>query len=104
MALYFTNTVRIKPGHNLEFLAAAPKNIAIYEKHGVKFHGAFQAVGGEANVGVYLVSVADFGAWGSLVESLQADQEFMASQKELGAHVDGSVIQALAPIPGSAMQ
>lgn len=104
MALYATNTVRVKPGHIQEFLAAAPKSIAIFEKHGVKFHGAFGAVGGEANVAVYLVSVADWAAWGSLGESLQADPEFMASQKELGAHLNGNVIQALVPMPGSAMQ
>ncbi len=104
MALYFTNTVKIKPGHIEEFLAAAPKNVAIYEKYGVKFHGAFQAVGGDANVSVYLASVADFAAWGDLLPKLQADPAFTASQKELGAHVDGSVIQALAPIPGSALQ
>jgi hypothetical protein len=104
MALYFTNTIRIKSGHVQEFLAAVPKSIAIYEKHGVKFHGAFGAVGGEGNVGVYLVSVADFTAWGSLLQKLQADQEFMTSQRELGPHVDGNVLQALVPMPGSAMQ
>ena len=104
MALYVTNSVKVKPGHLEEFLAAVPKSIAIYEKHGVKFHGTFAAVGGEANVGVYLVSVADWGAWGSMLENLQTDQEFMASQREIGAHVDGSVVQALAPMPGSAMQ
>ncbi len=104
MALYFTNTITVKPGHNQEFLAAVPKTIAIYEKHGVKFHGAFGAVGGEANVGVYLVSVADFEAWGALGQKLQTDQEFMAAQREIGPHMDGSVIQALVPMPGSAMQ
>jgi hypothetical protein len=104
MALYFTNTVRIKPGHIEEFLAAAPKNIAIYEKYGVKFHGAFQAIGGEANVGVYLVSIPGFAAWGDLTQKMQGDQEFQASLRELGPHVDGNVIQALAPMPGSAMQ
>ena len=104
MALYFTNTIKVKPGHNQEFLAAVPKTVALYEKHGIKFHGAFQAVGGDANVAVYLVSVADFAAWGSVIENLQADQEFMASQREQGAHVDGSVIQALLPMPGSALQ
>ena len=104
MALYFTNTIKVKPGHNQEFLASVPKTVALFEKHGVKFHGAFQAVGGDANVAVYLVSVADFAAWGSVIENLQADQEFMASQREQGAHVDGSVIQALLPMPGSALQ
>ena len=104
MALYVTNTVRVKPGHNQEYLAAVPKTIAIFEKHGVKFHGVFGAVGGEANVVVYLASVADFAAWGSLGQSLQGDQEFMASQRELGPHVDGSFVQALVPLPGSAMQ
>lgn len=104
MALYFTNTVRIKPGHVEEFIAAAPKSIAIYEKYGVKFLGSFQAMGGEANVAVYLVSMADFAAWGDLVQKLQADSEFMATQRELGPHVDGNVIQALVPMPGSAMQ
>ena len=104
MALYFTNTIRIKSGHNQEYLAAVPKTIAIFEKHGVKFHGVFGAVGGEANVLVYLASVADFAAWGSLIQNLQTDQEFLASQRELGAHVDGSVQQTLLPLPGSAMQ
>ena len=60
MALYVTNTVRVKPGHSQEYFAAVPKTIAIFEKHGVKFHGVFGAVGGEANVVVYLASVADF--------------------------------------------
>jgi len=104
MALYVTNSVKVKPGHLEEFLAAVPKSIAIYEKHGVKFHGTFAAVGGEAGVVVYLASVADFAAWGSLGPNLQADQEFMAVQREIGPHVDGSVVQALAPMPGSAMQ
>ncbi len=104
MALYFTNTVKIKPGHFEEFLAAAPKAVAIYEKYGMKFHGAFQAVGGEAGVAVYLVSVADFTAWGDLTQKLQADSAFMALQRELGPHFDSSVVQALAPMPGSAMQ
>jgi len=104
MALYFTNTVRVKPGHIEEFLAAAAKNVAIYEKYGVKFHGVFQALGGEANVGVYLVSISDFAAWGDLVQKTQADPAFAASLRELGPHVDGSVIQALVPMPGSAMQ
>jgi len=104
MALYFTNTVRVKPGHVEEFLAGAPKNVAIYEKYGVKFHGAFQALGGEGNVAVYLVSISDFGSWGDLLQKLQADGDFMASQRELGPHIDGNVIQALVPIPGSAMQ
>ena len=45
MAVYFTNTVKVKPGHVEEFLATAPKAVAIYEKYGMKFHGAFQAVG-----------------------------------------------------------
>jgi hypothetical protein len=104
MALYFTNTVSIKPGHVEEFLATAPKSVAIYEKYGVKFHGAFQAVGGEAGVAVYLVSIRDFAAWGDLLQKLQADAQFMAVQREIGPHVEGSVIQALAPMPGSAMQ
>ena len=104
MALYFTNTVKVKPGHVEEFLAAAPKAVAIYEKYGMKFHGAFQAVGGESNVAVYLVSVADFAAWGDLTQKLQADSAFMALGRELGPHFDSSVVQALLPMPGSAMQ
>ncbi len=104
MALYFTNTVRVKPGHLEEILAAAPKVIAIYEKYGMKFHGTFQAVGGEAGVLVYLVSVSDFAAWGDLVQKLQADSAFIALGRELGPHFDSSVVQALLPMPGSAMQ
>ncbi len=104
MALFITNTVRIKPGHIEEFLAWVPKIIPIYEKYGVKFHGAFQAVGGEANSAVYLVSVADFAAYGDMLEKMQADTDFMAAQREGGNHIDGNVIQMLMPIPGSAMQ
>ena len=104
MALYFTNTVRIKPGHLEEYLATAPKTIAIFEKHGAKIHGSFQAVGGEGNAAVYLVSVPDFAAWEDIIRKVQADSEFMAVQREGGAHIDGSYLQALAPMPGSAMQ
>ncbi len=104
MALYLTNTVRIKPGHVQDFLAWAPKVIPIYQKYGVKFHGAFQAVGGEGNVAVYLVSVADFAAWGDLNQKLQADGDFQAVVREGGNHIDGNVIQALVPLPGSGMQ
>jgi hypothetical protein len=104
MALYFTNTVRIKPGHLEEFLATAPKTIAIYEKHGAKFHGAFQAVGGEGISAVYLVSVPDFAAWEDIIQKVQADPEFMAAGREGGPHIDGAYLQALMPMPGSAMQ
>ncbi len=104
MALYFTNTIRVKPGHLEEFLAAAPKTIAIFEKHGVKFHGAFTAIGGDANTAVYLASVPNFAAWEALLQKLQADPEFMAAGRDGGPHIDGSVIQALMPMPGSAMQ
>ncbi len=103
MALYFTNTIRIKPGHLEEYLASAAKTIPIYEKYGVKFHGAFQSVGGEGNAAVYLVSVPDFASWGDLMRKLQADPQFMAAQREGGPHIDGNVIQALMPMPGSAM-
>ncbi len=103
MALYFTNTIRIKPGHIEEYLASAAKTIPIYEKYGVKFHGAFQSVGGEGNAAVYLVSVPDFASWGDLMQKLQADPEFMAVQREGGAHIDGNVVQALMPMPGSAL-
>ncbi len=104
MALYFTNTVKIKPGHMEEALALAPKIVPIYEKHGMKFHGAFQAVGGEANVLVYLVSIPGFAAWEDLIQKMQADTEFQATQREGRDHLEGSVIQALMPMPGSPMQ
>ena len=104
MALYFTNTVRIKPGHLEEYLATAPKTIAIFEKHGAKFLGAFQAVGGEGNTAVYLASVPDFAAWEDIIQKVQADTDFMAAQREGGAHIDGVYLQALMPMPGSAMQ
>ncbi len=104
MALYLTNTVRIKPGHIQEFLAWVPKIIPIYEKYGLKFHGAFQVAAGEANSAVYLVSVRDFATYGDLLQKMQADTEFMAAQREGGNHIDGNVIQLLTPIPGSAMQ
>ena len=104
MALYFTNTVRIKPGHLEEYLATAPKTIAIIEKYGAKRHGAFQTVGGEGINAVYLASVADFAAWEDIIQKVQADPEFMAVQREGGAHIDGAYLQALLPMPGSAMQ
>ena len=104
MALYFTNTVRIKPGHLEEFLATAPKTIALFEKHGAKFHGAFQTAGGEGQNAVYLASVANFAAWEDIIQKVQADPEFMAVQREGGAHIDGAYLQALMPMPGSAMQ
>jgi hypothetical protein len=104
MALYVTNTVRVKPGHVQEYLSYAQKVIPIYEKYGVKFLGAFQAVGGEGNVAVYLVSLRDFAAWGDLIQRLQADADFQAAQREGGNHVDGNVVQALVPLPGSPMQ
>ncbi len=104
MALYFTNTIKIKPGHLEEYLASAAKIIPIYEKYGVKFLGAFQTVGGDGNSAVYLVSVQDFASWGDLIQKLQADTDFMAAQREGGPPIDGSTIQALAPLPGSAMQ
>ena len=104
MALYITNTIRIKPGHIEQYMAWVPKVIPIYEKYGVKFHGAFQAVAGEANTAVYLVSVADFAAYGDLLQKMQADTAYQAASKEGGNHIDGSVIQLLVPLPGSAMQ
>ncbi len=104
MAVYMTNTVRIKPGHAQEFLAWVPKIIPIYEKYGVKFHGAFQAAAGEAGTAVYLVSMRDFAAYEDALQKMQADPQFMAAQKEGGNHIDGSVIQLLVPLPGSAMQ
>ncbi len=104
MALYFTNTIKIKPGHLEEYLASTAKIIPIYEKYGVKFLGAFQAVGGDGNSAVYLASVPDFASWGDLIQKLQADPDFVAAQREGGPHIDGSTIQALAPLPGSAMQ
>ncbi len=104
MALYLTNTVKIKPGHNQEFLASAAKTIPIYEKYGVKFHGAWQAAAGEGNTAVYLVSVRDFAAYEDILQKMQADTDFIAAQREGGPHIDGNIIQMLMPIPGSAMQ
>ncbi len=104
MALYLTNTVRIKTGHVRDYLAWAPKVIPIYQKYGVKFHGAFQAVGGEGNVAVYLVAVKDFAHWGKLNQQLQADAAFQRAVRKGGEHIDGNVIQALVPLPGSSMQ
>ena len=104
MALYITNTVRIKSGHIEQYQAWVPKIIPIYEKYGVKMLGAFQAAAGEGNTAVYLVSVRDFAAYGDILQKMQADTQFMAAQKEGGNHIDGSVIQLLVPLPGSAMQ
>ena len=104
MALYVTNTVRVKPGHAQEFVAYAAKVIPIYEKYGVKFLGTFGAVGGDANRVVFLVSVRDWAAYGDMLQKLQADTQFQALQAEGGIHVDGNDIQALMPMPGSAMQ
>ncbi len=104
MALYMTNTVRIKPGHAQEFLAWVPKIIPIYEKYGVKILGAFAAAAGEAGTAVYLVSMRDFAAYGDMIQKTQADTAFQAVQKEGGNHIDGNVIQLLTPIPGSPLQ
>jgi len=104
MALYITNTIRIKPGHVQEYLAWVPKVIPIYEKYGVKFHGAFQAAAGEGNTAVYLVSMRDFAAYEDAVQKMQADTAFQAAQREGGNHIDGNVIQLLVSLPGSAMQ
>jgi hypothetical protein len=104
MALYITNTIRIKPGQAQEYLAWVPKVIPIYEKYGVKFHGAFQPAAGEAGTAVYLVSMRDFAAYEDAIQKMQADTQFMAAQKEGANYIDGSVIQLLVPLPGSAMQ
>ena len=104
MAVYFTNTVRIKPGHLEEYLASAAKTIPLFEKHGVKVLGAFTAIGGDANTTVYLASLPNFAAWEDFLQKVQADPEFIAAGREGGPHIDGSVIQALMPMPGSAMQ
>jgi len=104
MALYLTNTLRVKPGHQQEFIANAAKVIPIYEKYGVKFLGTFGAVGGAANRVVFLVSMRDWAAYGDATQKLQADAEFQRLQAEGGIHVDGNDIQALMPMPGSAMK
>ena len=104
MALYFTNTVRIKPGHNQEYLAWAAKAVPAFERIGVKVLGSFAAIGGDANTAVYLASVPNFAAWEEFLQKAQTDAELQALQREGGEHVDGNVIQALMPIPGSAMQ
>ena len=104
MALYLTNTVRVKPGHMQDYAAYAAKVIPIYEKYGVKFLGTFWAVGGAANRVVYLVSMRDWAAYGDGLQKLQADAEFQRLESEGGIHIDGNDIQALMPVPGSAMQ
>src|SRR3989304_6332247 len=75
MALYVTNTVRVKPGHDQQFVAYAAKVIPIYEKYGVKFLGTFGAVGGAANRVVFLVSVRDWAAYGELLQKFKGDTE-----------------------------
>jgi hypothetical protein len=90
MAVYITNTVKVKPGHMQSYAAWAAKVIPIYEKYGVKFLGTFMAVGGDENRVVYLVSTVD--------------AEFQRLESEGGIHIDGNDIQALMPVPGSAMQ
>ena len=104
MALYITNTIRVKPGHIEQYQAWVPKVIPIYEKYGVKFHGAWQVAAGETGTAVYLVSMQDFAAYENALQKMQADTAFLAAQKEGGNHIDGSVIQLLTPLPGSAMQ
>jgi hypothetical protein len=104
MALYLTNTVQVKPGHMQGYAAWVPKVIPFYEKYGVKFLGTFLAVGGDANRVVYLVSMRDWAAYGDALEKGAADAEFQRLESEGGIHIDGSNIQALTPVPGSAMQ
>jgi len=104
MALYITNTIRIKPGHIEQYQAWVPKIIPIYEKYGVKFLGAFQVAAGETGTAGYLVSRRAFAAYEDALQKMQADTAFLAAQKEGGNHIDGSVIQLLTPLPGSAMQ
>ncbi len=104
MALYFTNTVRVKPGHTQDYLAWAPKIIPFCEKYGVKLHGAFGAASGEANVVVYLVSMRDWAAYGNAIQRGQADTQFQAASRKGADHVDGNVVQPLVPLPGSGMQ
>jgi hypothetical protein len=104
MALYITNTVKVKPGHMQGYAAWAVKVIPIYEKYGVKFLGTFLAVGGDENRVVYLVSMRDWAAYGDAAQKLQADAEFQRLESEGGIHIDGNDIQALMPVPGSAMQ
>ena len=104
MAVYITNTVKVKPGHIQAYAAWVPKVIPFYEKYGVKFLGTFLAVGGDANRVVYLVSMRDWAAYGDALEKGAADAEFQRLESEGGIHIDGSNIQALTPVPGSAMQ
>jgi hypothetical protein len=104
MALYITNTVKVKPGHMQGYAAWATKVIPIYEKYGVKFLGTFLAVGGDENRVVYLVSMRDWAAYGDAAQKLQGDAEFQRLESEGGIHIDGNDIQALMPVPGSAMQ
>ena len=104
MALYLIATDRVKPGHMQGYAAWAAKVIPIYEKYGVKFLGTFLAVGGDENRVVYLVSMRDWAAYGDALEKMTVDTEFQRLESEAGIHIDGSDIQALMPVPGSAMQ
>ena len=104
MAVYITNTVKVKPGHMQGYAAWAAKVIPIYEKYGVKFLGTFMAVGGDESRVVYLVSMRDWAAYGDAFEKMAVDAEFQRLESEGGIHIDGNDIQALMPVPGSAMQ
>jgi hypothetical protein len=104
MTVYITNTVKVKPGHIQAYAAWAAKIIPIYEKYGVKFLGTFLAVGGDENRVVYLVSMRDWAAYGNAFEKMTVDAEFLRLESEGGIHFDGNDIQALMPVPGSAMQ
>ncbi len=56
-------------------------------------------------VGTLYSSVARYSAAsGQDAQSLQADPQFMAAQREGGNHIEGNVIQLLMPLAGSAMQ
>jgi len=104
MAVYIINTVKVKPGHIQAYAAWAAKVIPIYEKYGVKLLGTFMTVGGDENRVVYLASMRDWAAYGDASQKMMVDAEFLRLESEGGIHFDGNDIQALMPVPGSAMQ
>ena len=104
MALYMMGTIKVKPAHEQEFLATVEKATPLYQKYGLKFHGDFQAVAGEAGVFVRLTSVQDFAAFDGIMQKVQEDADIQALIRERADHIYGSVLQLLQPLPGSSMQ
>ena len=96
--------VLLKPGHMEEYMAWVPKVDPFYEKVGVKFHGRFQPLAGDRGTVFAFASIKDLATYEEGMKKLAADPEFRASQREGGKLFDGSFIQLLSPLPGSAMQ